>query len=799
MAPKMSKKVFEEKKTVEKKLSFFNLEDHDHILNNIECNEKINITALDKLIRSDLLKKQFHSPFADFFYESEREQLLNYKKLIVGTEARVKYTMKKTISYGRVIPNQGLGLFNIRRELRQTLSKDYYVDIDVENCHPVILSQICEKNNIECKFLDEYINNRKNILEETMNKYNCSRDVAKRLFIRLMYFGAFKNWAKENKIKNAEPTHFINDFALELKEIGTEIFRCNKKLYDEILKDKIETGKPEFNEIGSVVSYYLQEWEHRILEEVYIYLCDEDKIINNDCVLCADGLMIKKEKYNDKLLKILPKLIKKKLNLNVVFTQKEMKEDYLNILDDHLLNEQEYEKELLNGYDTTIPDEVLKNDFHIKTLEKYFKEDNEKMPSNYYPSQNTLKNKDADTNYFNLSKSFKYFNHYHFIHYQSNTLYKVHDNKIESYNNIIDSFFHLPNFGQSIIKNENTQKYSNFEFNPRRNNESDKYNLFRGFKYDDETIKYDINKIEHYLDHIKFMCCNNNEATEYFLNWMAHIIQKPNIKTEVAIVLFSHVEGVGKNIIWDIYAKLLTGYETRFRDTNSLTQKFNSDMMGKLFVIGDEIKARAQEVADELKDIITRRDEIVEFKGKDKFKIADYKNYAFTTNNENVFKTTKSDRRYFMIEAPEEVREPEHYRKLINLLNDDEGLKHLHFYFKNRNIETFEPRNIIVTEYKKRMIMEHIPAYLKFFVENKYKLNYPYETKELYNEIILYAKLNKLQSTFTETFFCRQIKNLLNDYNELDKKTRRSVYIFNENSNGDITDKINKFIFNNNK
>jgi hypothetical protein len=799
MTSKISKKIFEEKKTVEKRLKFFNLEEHEHILNNIECNEKVNVEVLDKLIRSDLLKKQLHSPFADHYYESEREQLINYKKLINGSEALVKYSMKKAISYGRVIPKNGLGLFNIRRELRQTISKDYYVDIDVENCHPVILSQICYKNNIECKFLDEYINNRKNILEETMNKYNCNRDTAKRLYIRLMYFGTFKNWAKDSKIKNAEPTNFINDFAGELKEIGTEIFSCNKKLYNEILKDKIEIGKPEFNEIGSVVSYYLQEWEHRILEEVYIYLCDEELIINNDCVLCADGLMIKKEKYDSKLLKILPKLIKKKLNLNVIFTQKEMKEDYLDILESHLLNEQEYEKELLNGYDTIISDEILKNDFHIKTLEKFFKEDNEKMLKDYYPSQNTLKNKEVNTEYFHMSKSFKYFNHYHFIHYQSNTLYKIYDNKIESYNNIIESFSQLPNFGNSIIKNEHTKKHSNFEFNPKRNKESDKYNLFRGFKYDDESIMYDFDRIKHYLDHIKFMCCENEEATEYFINWMSHIIQKPNIKTEVAIVLFSHVEGVGKNIIWDIYAKLLEGYETRFRDTNSLTQKFNSDMMGKLFIIGDEIKARAQEVADELKDIITRRDEIVEFKGKDKFKVADFKNYAFTTNNENVFKTTKSDRRYFMVEAPEEVKNPEHYRKLIKLLNDDESLKHLHYYFKNRNIDSFEPRNIIVTDYKKRMIMEHIPAYLKFFIEKKYRMNYAYETKELYNDIIQYAKYNKLQSTFTETFFCRQIKTILNDYNELDKKTRRSVYIFDDLSHIDISNKINKFIFNNNK
>ena len=797
MNSKISKKMFEEKKTVEKRLKFYNLENHDHALNNIVCHEKINVGALDKLIRSDLLKTKLVSPFADYHYSTEREQLIAYKKLVVGDEAKIKYSMKKAISYGRVIPHKGLGLFNIRRELRQTICKDFYIDIDVENCHPVLLSQICEKNNIECNVLNNYIANRDKILKDTMNKYKCNRDVAKRLYIRMMYFGTFKNWAKDNKIKDAEPTNFIDEFSKELKEIGTSIFSCNKQLYNEILKDKTETGKTDFNEIGSVVSYFLQEWEHRILEEVYTYLCDEEYINNNDCVLCADGLMIKKQNYkDDKILKKLSQIIKKKLGFDVVFTNKEMKEDYLNILDSHIISQQNYEREILNGYDTTIPNDVLKNDFHIDTLTEYFKEDNNNMPSSYYPALDSLKNKEALTDYFHFSKSFKYFNNYHFFHYQSNTLYKIFENKIESYSNIHGSFVHLQQFSNQISKNEYTNKYSNFEFNPKKQRKTDKYNLFRGFKYDDTTINYDMNKIQHYLNHIKYVCNENNEAYEYFINWMAHIIQKPDIKTEVAVVLFSSVEGIGKNIIWDVFAKLLEGYETRFRDTSSLTQKFNSDMMGKLFVIGDEIKARAQEVADELKDIITRREEIIEFKGKDQFKLTDYKNYAFTTNNENVFKTTKSDRRYFMVEAPEEKKEAEHYKKLVDLLHDEETLKHLHYYFKNKDISMFSPRDIVVTDYKKRMIMEHIPAYYKFFVDKKYSINHQYETKELYADIVLYAKYNKMQSTFTETFFCRQIKAILSDYNHLDRKTRRSIYIFTDNSHENILNKINRQIFN---
>ena len=34
-------------------------------------------------------------------------------------------------------------------------------DIDIVNCHPVILDYLCKKNNVDCNILKNYIENRK--------------------------------------------------------------------------------------------------------------------------------------------------------------------------------------------------------------------------------------------------------------------------------------------------------------------------------------------------------------------------------------------------------------------------------------------------------------------------------------------------------------------------------------------------------------------------------------------------------------------------------------------------------------
>ena len=83
-------------------------------------------------------------------------------------------------------------MLEIRREIRQTITKDLYTDVDIENAHVVILQQICKKNKVQTPKLDDYINNtREMYLMKLMTEYNVNRDDAKRVFLVAMYCGNF--------------------------------------------------------------------------------------------------------------------------------------------------------------------------------------------------------------------------------------------------------------------------------------------------------------------------------------------------------------------------------------------------------------------------------------------------------------------------------------------------------------------------------------------------------------------------------------------------------------------------------
>ena len=361
-------------------------------LHNINLNESIDITILDKLIHSNLL---LLTPWinpktgARVNFANEKEQLISLRKKVVDGLLTVNYR-PPSIGFGRVFPNRSLSLCSIRCEIRHTLARHKYVDIDLENAHPAILKQICDYNKIECKFLPEYVSNREYYLKSVMDAYKVDRKQAKNLFIRLTYFGSFQQWQKDNyvnllmnyhkcddkeakvlmkdedvmnkllkklKIETKE-LEFITSFTEELKRIGNRIVEANPKLF------KMLTKAGKSNVIASVVSTYLQEIEKRLLQIIFSHL-QTKKIIGDNCVLCFDGIMIPRSAYKVELLKDLSKMLKEETGFDLNFTQKEMDQDLL----DQIKN-------------IVVPDNVEYNNYEFKTydIDQRFIKDNTNKP-----------------------------------------------------------------------------------------------------------------------------------------------------------------------------------------------------------------------------------------------------------------------------------------------------------------------------------------------------------------------------------------------------------------------------------
>ena len=225
-------------------------------LNKFECIEQIHIDKLQLLINSNLLLIE---PFNNF--ENEKQQLIKYSK-VAG-----KVIYNKSGPFGRVYVKGGLGLQSLRKEIRHTLTQGIYIDIDIENAHPTILSQILTSNDNPFKYLTRYVLNREKYLTAVQDEYNVDRETAKSLFLRMLYGGTFDSWAQYYNIK---PTRLIKDVCKlqeEIKLISSLIVANNP-----LIKKELEKGKNENIKNSSVLSLYLQEIENQILEEILFTL-----------------------------------------------------------------------------------------------------------------------------------------------------------------------------------------------------------------------------------------------------------------------------------------------------------------------------------------------------------------------------------------------------------------------------------------------------------------------------------------------------------------------------------------------
>jgi hypothetical protein len=245
--------------------------------------EKVDIDKLQKLISAEDID------------EALRQQLKGYYANRKDDYIPVKYLFSKNlIDKGRLYAQYSLSLQNLKKEIRHTLAKDFYYDIDMVNAHPTLILQYCKDNNIECEHLGRYVTNRDKTLKKIQDAYNIDRNQAKKLVLRLCYLGNYiieKEDPKTSEIKEFKPKKKLRsliDFKNELQQIAKEVCKIEKETYQLVKKDKSKINKK-----STVLSITAQILEHKCLMAMYKYF---QNIKCEVGVLCFDGLMIRKTK-----------------------------------------------------------------------------------------------------------------------------------------------------------------------------------------------------------------------------------------------------------------------------------------------------------------------------------------------------------------------------------------------------------------------------------------------------------------------------------------------------------------------
>jgi len=273
--------------------------------------------------------------------------------------------------------------------------------------------------------------------------------------------------------------------------------------------------------------------------------------------------------------------------------------------------------------------------------------------------------------------------------------------------------------------------------------------MWRPFAAETMTGEYEKNDkaLQMILDHIKILCNHEIPVYEYFIKWIAQMIQYPEVKS-IIITIISN-QGAGKGTLMKLFIKMF-GSEKVMETTEpsrDVWGQFNGMMVTSFLVNLNELsKKETMESEGKIKGLITDPTMITNNKGGNQFLAKSHHRFLVTTNTEDGgMKTTHDDRRNMMTRASDEkVGDKEYFRKLHEILDDEAVIRTCYDYFKSiPDMDKFGHLPMPVTEYQrelKKLTRCPVEMWLEQFTRDNMKLEaIEWTGKKTYEEFSAWA------------------------------------------------------------
>ena len=624
-------------------------------------------------------------------YPTQRDALKKYSNSFNGKSINVEYI--KHNRYGRYFlkDSNSLSCTAMWNKIRSTLFEDSDLDIDIVNAHNELLLTLLDPNFYDVDNLKYYCENRQEVIdsvdinEEAIDRYNLKhtdnktkKDMVKLLFTILLYGGSLNTWQKSLELEQCDYTlpDFVKNYIQEIA-MNSNIIVSDKRFKDianwtrqyKIEKAKKKHGKnfdiDKFKiHSGQILCIILQEYETLLIDKAMEFMTEKECIITS---YNYDGFQIKKIDNIDEIIDQLNNYINNtsishnetlSFNFNrIKFIVKPFREglDTSKLL---ILDSEVYERKHMNSTDDYTLQKQYFEKFHLKLLQPFC----------------YIKTREDD------------------IQFIKPHLLTGMYNEIKTQNTEIDGKKNNK-FIKKWLDDSEIRTYEKADYYPIDDKCPEHHlNLWRPFPILKVALdeKADTSII---YNHFNILFKQEKNIINYILDWFAHVVQKPDRKTEVCILLFGK-QRTGKSTIGERILRKIIGLN-KMLITSKADKLFGrfAQTQGKLLVVLNEANGgETFNVSEVLKDAITCYNTEQESKGIDAVTITDYTNFFFTTNNLNSVKITEDDSRFFATEVSDELKgNTEYFNKLYTALDDDIIMRKFYEELLERPISNFSP------------------------------------------------------------------------------------------------------------
>jgi len=316
------------------------------------------------------------------------------------------------------------------------------------------------------------------------------------------------------------------------------------------------------------------------------------------------------------------------------------------------------------------------------------------------------------------------------------------------------------------INSSDMRSYSDLVINATHTERKHEFNTFDRFDIiKQEAIEEDISP---FLNHIKNIWCKgDDDKYEYVLNWMAHCVQFPNIKTKVALVLMSK-PGAGKGVIVQKFSKIFgSKYYLHCNDFETILGNFNSQLEGKFLVFLDEcVWGGNKKDSGKLKTFITEESRQINKKNIPKYTVNCVANAIIASNEDWVIPAGKGARRFLVLDLDDEysgnksIESQEYFTRLSNV--NEKAIAH---FLYNRDLSSFVstkiPHSNMLQE-QQTMSLGSVESFILSLLQGDASLQDDgidvemegwHTRKNIYNSFVEYCRENNTRIEKAPTFW----------------------------------------------
>jgi len=584
----------------------------------------------------------------------------NRKKGSIDGSHRADYKLARSgagkLGYGRLYGTRG-SFETLEREIRGTVCKEFYYDIDIKNAHPVFLYQLAATAyNVEMPEVKRYCDNRDAFLKQMKdnNGQPLSRDDAKSAILKIMYGG-----------KNEHD--FLREFEKEVKvftQLTLGVDAKHSKLLAYVRKlegdcgQSIGSGKKEYkikNIWGTFLALILQTEEVKCMLSMRKSLTEQGWSVD---VLAYDGVCIRRQP-------------KKELSENTLRqTEKDVLADTGYVVE---LADKEFECfEIPADTKTEIAPKISSGEYDERKTQfetSHF----------YFAPANTIAevNEKGQLAFYSLEHAATLYKPFDFIH-------STHD--------ICDRTSFL-----KVWLNDATKR-THWEIDQKPSDDPRIYSPPVVFAHTRATAPEDDEyntTLTFFRQLVELAAGGDHDMEVYILYWIAHILQKPFENPGTCIILTGK-QGCGKDTLGDFISEWLVGrsYSHNYTSTEQFWDKHDCERMNKFFIKIEEASGFLnRQHLGQMKATITSHTLTVNPKGTKALTTSNYNRLFMTTNEGSPTKKEEDDRRFLLSAcSPKRVGDHAYWTALRKALFNKEGAAIVAKFLLKCNLDNFDPK-----------------------------------------------------------------------------------------------------------